>query len=419
MKLLILAAFALSVAGSGFAPAAEWEPKQFPISFWCGPPDSFITVERYKEVSQAGFNYLMPPCEGRATVERNYKILDTARETGLKAFISDERMPLSITGVADAKSRLDAIVRDYAKHTALAGYFLTDEPGEAAFPGLGEVVAYLREIDPKHPAYINLFPNYASAEQLGVPTYTRYLSDFRTVVQPFVISYDHYHFLKGSDRPTFFSNLSAVRTASRAADVPFWQIVLSIPHGPYRSLTEAEKRWEAFQTLAYGGKGVLYFTYWQPADKSFDWGPPIILKDGTRTPQYEEVKRINHEVQAVGKYLLTATPGAVTLVGEAPGDDGKTQQIESRAGVPVRVSGPAPLTIGTFLRDTHIYVLVANRDYKKPVSADSVFTSSGKSIEVLDKQSGKWSRLKVEVLPEGDRKSRVEIAAGDGELYRW
>src|SRR5436305_1171567 len=61
-----------------------WPPKVFPISFWCGPPEPFITVEQYRRIADAGFTVVMPPCEGAATVERNRKILDTAKAVGLK-----------------------------------------------------------------------------------------------------------------------------------------------------------------------------------------------------------------------------------------------------------------------------------------------------------------------------------------------
>jgi hypothetical protein len=50
----------------------------------------------------------------------------------------------------------------------MEAYFITDEPGAGAFPGLGKLVAYLRERDPAHLAYINLFPTYANEQQLGV-----------------------------------------------------------------------------------------------------------------------------------------------------------------------------------------------------------------------------------------------------------
>ncbi len=221
-------------------------------------------------MADAGLNVVMPPCEGAASVERNLKILDTAKAAGLKAMIADARMPLSLSGNPTGKASLDAIVKDYKKHPALLGYFLTDEPGAGGFVGLGEVVAYLKEIDPEHVAYINLLPNYATSNQqaassqLGTDTYDQYLDKFLQTVKPDVLSYDHYHFLKGSDRPGFIANLASAQQATATGSpfqraTPFWQIVLSVEHGPYRMLNENELRYEAMQTLVFGGQGIGLF----------------------------------------------------------------------------------------------------------------------------------------------------------------
>ncbi len=413
-RTVIIASLLCSLFSAGFAPPVEWSPRTFPISFWCGPPDPYITIDRYRQVSNAGFNYLMPPCEGASSEERNRRILDTAKTAGLKAFLQDSRMPSALTGAADAKSRIDSVVAAYAKHPAFAGYFLTDEPGAGAFQGLGEVVAYLREKDPVHPAYVNLFPNYASEEQLGTPTYDTYISHYIKTVKPFAVSYDHYHLLKTGDRPGFFANLESVRSLSAAEDLPFWQIVLAVPHGDYRPLTEAEKRFTAMQTLAYGGKGLLYFTYWTPGDKSLEWGQAIIDRDGKPSPQYNEVTQINADVQAIGKYLLTAVPSSVFQAGSlAPG--GKPRE----PGTPVVLPGQGDITVGLFRRDTHLYVLFANRDYYKPISTDALLSSGQSAVEHLDKHSGKWTGAKGLKTDEGDFKTRLELAPGDAELYRW
>jgi hypothetical protein len=413
-KAVMATALLASLLGAGFAPRSEWVPKEFPISFWCGPPDNFITVERYKEIAAAGFNYVMPPCEGQATPERNKKILDTAKAAGLKAFVQDERMPVSMTGVPDAKEKLDAIIKDYSGQGAFAGYFITDEPGAPAFKGLGEVVAYLRSKDPKHPAYLNLFPNYANSQQLGTETYDSYVAHYIQEVQPFAVSYDHYHFFKDKDQTGYFANLDSVRTAAIKNELPFWQIVQAISFGNYRKLTEAEKRWEAMQTLAYGGKGLMYFTYWQPSDNSNDWGPSIVMKDGMLTPQYEEVKRINADVRALGKYLLDAVPSGVFQNGNIPADGKAREQ-----GTPVVFPAGGDITVGLFRRDTHLYVLFANRDYKNNTKTD-VFLSSGTNpVERLDKEKGRWVGIKAEKNLDGDVKVGLDLAPGDGELYRW
>src|SRR5256885_11424307 len=46
------------------APAADWPAgipiDEFPISYWCGPMPEFATLERYKEIKDAGFTFVMP-----------------------------------------------------------------------------------------------------------------------------------------------------------------------------------------------------------------------------------------------------------------------------------------------------------------------------------------------------------------------
>ena len=63
---------------------------------------------------------------------------------------------------------------------------------------------YFRERDPNHLAYINLFPTYASAEQLGTEgdttqAYREHLRQYLEIARPELISYDHYHLRAAGD----------------------------------------------------------------------------------------------------------------------------------------------------------------------------------------------------------------------------
>jgi hypothetical protein len=58
------------------------------------------------------------------------------------------------------------------------GYYLRDEPGADAFAGLATVAMLVRELAPGKWPYINLFPNYANAQQLGAATYEEHLEKF-------------------------------------------------------------------------------------------------------------------------------------------------------------------------------------------------------------------------------------------------
>jgi hypothetical protein len=376
----------------------------FPISFWCGPPRKFVTVERYQQVKDAGFTFIMPDCVGGNEPELQRKILDTAQEVGLKAFIDDQRMPRAIKGnEQNAKRAIDAIVADYASHPALAGYFVTDEPGVAGFAGLSEVFAYLKERDPNHPAYTNLMPNWARPEHTGLPTYEMYVEQFMSIVKPPILCYDHYSFFKKSDRAGWFANLDLMRAHALQANVPFWQIVQATSHGDYRRVTEAEKRWEAMHTLAYGAKGVLFFTYWKP-DADPVWDEAIIDLDGTPTRQYAEIQRINRDVQAIGKQLLKATSIGVMQQGR-PGD--QTNTLED---LPVHFDGP-DITCGYFKDGDGRLMLFVNRDYRNAVETSTSIDTNGKPLAKLDRESGEWIKVEAPV--------RLKLPAGDAELYRW
>jgi hypothetical protein len=370
----------------------------FPISYWCGPPADFTTIERYREIKDAGFSFVMPPCSG-ASRELNRKILDLCDEVGLKAFIADGRMPMVISGIEGAESRLNAIVADYSKHPAFLGYFVTDEPATGAFPGLRQVVQYLRQRDPKHPAFINLLPNYATPDQLGAPTYDEYVRQYVQQIRPFAVSWDHYHFLNGSDRPGFVENLSAVRSVALQEHVPFWQIVLAVQHGPYRNLTEGELRYEAMHTLVYGGKGLLWFTYWSPGavDKSFAWSHAMINPDGTHDPHFEIIRRINSEVRKIGGELL----------------DCESTQVLPPA------KGGQPFTTGLFTSKSGEHLaMLASDDYRQPIDAQITVEAEASKISRFEIDRREWVAAGGKAM-DGKTTLSLRLHPGGAALLKW
>ncbi len=382
----------------------------FMLGFWCGPPVAETTAERYRQVAAAGFTFASPPCDEPLDVNTNRRILTHAHDAGLTAFITDPRLPHALAGVPDATARLDAIIRDYAGYPGLAGYHQVDEPSRVAFPGHGEVTAYLRQKDPTHPTYSNLLPNYATAGQLGTANYEEYVDQYATIARPAVLSYDHYNWLNAGERAEFFSNLATVRRVSQRRNIPFLQIVLGVAHLIYRAPSEGETRWEAMQTLAYGGVGVMYFTYWTPKDP--DYAPAMIDRQGNPTPYYDVVKRVNVKVRAFGEVLAATTNldvfqnGALTLAGEP-----------RRAGAPVYIPSTAPLTVGVFGDAAgNRFALVTNRDFRNPVTTDLVLAVASGGARALDAATGAWSP--VTGTRAGDTlKAQVTLAPGDGELF--
>jgi hypothetical protein len=419
----------------------QWNPSEFPISYWVGPPDAELqppfppgcepwigtAQTRYQQVADAGFTFAMPSenhcLPGIATPQLNLKYLDAAREAGLKAFLQDTRIdaicdkrnphPVPLSAV-DTRA-LDSVIADYHGHPALAGYFLIDEPHESGSmnPLLAAVVAHFRAHDPEHACFINNYP----VPRVDENYYNRFVLE----VKPFTLSYDNYFFREHApDDPTFFfENLDAARSVTLSHDLPFWVIVQAIKHTlvgrrSYRQPTEAEKRFEVMQSLAFGAKGVLYFTYWTPANSwtpanpdGTIFYPAIVDRNGVPTSQYAGVTRINRDVRTVGKYLLSAR-SVMVYDGATPPTTGLRAPPPE---APVTLAYPAAVTVGVFTDATNTYALLANRDYRDGTVGPAMFRAA--TVRQLDKKTGAW----IDVGPDEYGSTELSLAPGDAELY--
>ncbi len=414
--------------------------KKFMITNWCGIPHKFIrhadgtlAVERIQEMLDAGINLMSAYDYGYAT---NCEMLAASEKLGMRVNIMDGRIDKAVHHAATREERyalLREVVRDYAGYPTLHGYHIVDEPNSGAFPKLAEIREILSELDPAHEAYYNLFPNYASLEMLGNPSYYDHVDQFIKDVKPEILSYDHYHFCKGEpmekkdlgderqnqiyeaafskvERAGFFDNIEDVRACCLAHDMPFMIIILVVEHGPYRNLTEAEIRWEVFQSLAYGTKRLSYFTYWCPGvdrDEGEDfwhWQNAMITKEGERTAHYDMIREINKELLPMGNILLDRKSLGVYHFGKVP--DKKVTYWQGSFGDITSMSA-ANATVGFFEGG---YMVLANKDYDNAMPV-SFATTEGKRVRKYDKTSGLWT----DMTP-ADGQYKITLAAGDGEM---
>ena len=199
------------------------------------------------------------------------KELDLCHAAGLQAIVSDPRVSNYDWRNVDettARKNIASLVAEVGQHPAVYGFYLRDEPGAELFAGLGKVSALVKELAPGKWPYINLFPNYANAQQLGTASYEEHLEKFIATCQPTQLSYDHYALMDdGSLRHGYWQNLEAMRAAAKRHSLPFWNIVLTVAHFNYREPTAADLRFQVYSTLAYGGRGPpnVYVTFHVPA----------------------------------------------------------------------------------------------------------------------------------------------------------
>jgi len=423
---IVICADHFSKARAESLPATNhWSQKEFIITFWSPPPG---TDEALARVAAEGFNLTWVPPEG----------LDVANRHHLRAMLTSDLLRPQVLTDATKSKDLDALIERVKTHPALEAYFITDEPGAGAFADLGRLVAYLRERDPQHLAYINLYPTYANEQQLGVSAdaaerakvgypqdyagvatddqtvlrYREHLKKYLEVVKPDLISYDHYHFLKGgtngppSDGKQYFLNLALIRLAALEAGKPFLNTIQADTiEKSWRLPNAAETRWLAFTTMAYGGRGISYFTYWGPPEYNG------LYVDGKPSVRITDIARLNKEIAGFGPTLLSLKSLAVYHTAPLPYG---TQAIPGSS--PVQIKGPGQFVVGLFGEtDRPSAFMIVNRDYQHETEATLDVTLQGSQFDELDRQTGQWSRTPE--LRQG-KDSNVKLHAGDGRLFR-
>ena len=295
-SILVTATFGLVVSQAAAATTGDkpmLKPIEFAIMPWDDVPDDPNVLE---DVRKCGFNLA-----GFAHAED----LDMVSKAGLQCLVycnvGDVDMQLE---QAEIDRRVEAIVKRVGNHKAVYGYSLRDEPAASAFPGLGRWVAALGKAAPNAVALINLLPNYAPPEMLGTATYDEYLELFVKTVHPKLISYDHYALMDdGTLRDGYFQNLESVRRAALRHDLPFWNTVLSNAHFRYAEPTPAGFRFQAYTTLAYGGRGITYFTYFARHRGNYRLSP--IDAFGHKTPTWDMLRDVNLQIHCLGPVYVT------------------------------------------------------------------------------------------------------------------
>jgi hypothetical protein len=408
------AALALREGSGSTSEPRAWTVGKPMVTYWAGPGfpsgNAPLTDSDARQLREGGWNWVWSSEATLPIVERH----------DLRALLTDPLLtPKSLDG-PQKKAALEALVDRVKGQPGMYAYFLNDEPGASHFPEVGRLVAFLRERDPAHLPYVNLFPIGATNEQLGTDgdftsAYQAYLDRFVEVVKPSLLSYDHYQFRVAGDTPHYFQNLAMVRKKALDAGLPFMNIVQACTWSPvFRAPNQSEMRYLYYTTLAYGGQGLSQYVYAHPGHS-----PGIATLDGKPTHVYEWLKPLNRDFAAIAEQLQPLrSVGAYHLGMLPPGTVGPP------ADFPFTLETPPPpmelkgwervrgVLLGAFGRakgsEKPTHVVVVNLDYE----AETILGLRGpRDLEVFDAVSGKWSSG-------GGKKAELRLSGGGGALIR-
>ncbi len=393
MSKSISTALALCFLCAGILFAAD--TNFFPIMAWNSVPNDPAVLKKMHEAGITIAGFAAPGT------------LDACQAAGLKAIVSDPRTSdydWTKVDAAQARQRVASLVKEVGIHPALYGYYLRDEPNTAMFPGLGQVASLLRELSPGKWPYINLFPDYAEPGQLGATNYEEYLERFVATCQPALMSYDNYSLMDdGSVRENYWSNLEAVHAACQKHKIEFWNIVLAVAHFNYREPMAADFRFQAYTTLAYGGRGISYFTYFAPQVGNYRMAP--IDQFGNPTANWAHLQNVNLQIQKLAPTILQLACDDVYHIGAIP-RGGKAPPTNSLVAT---VSGEN-FVVGEFThRDSSRYVMIVNKDVTKSRPCLPQFRKAPKRLQHVSPYTGALTPFEGEY---------VWLAPGQGVLLK-
>lgn len=274
--------------------------QELPILAWYSLRGEMTTKENYMDLKNAGFTHNLSFHAGEEDLKRS---LEFSKQAGIKTF-------LHVCPIYCSESEMKRLVAKYKDHPALAGYFVYDEPRQDMFQTLTTWIDTIQKIDSNliHPCYINLFPGYGDPDHV----YTNYISDFiNSIPNAPIISFDHYPICQFNNSPDlvlrkwWYRDLEVISRAAKKSNKPFWAFALSTAMIPFDSEedyiqpipTLSNLRLQVYSNLAYGAKGIQYFSYLTPNAPGYHDGP--LDPFGNKTQTYETVKAMNMELKKI------------------------------------------------------------------------------------------------------------------------
>lgn len=326
--------------------AAAWRQREFVVGgLYTG---DVFDLQRFLLFQRAGLNLVINGDRSDLVdAQRTALVLDSLRVArpgfDLKLIVSYRQGPddARVAFNPQARKHRTGLVKTLGpsggiNRPSVEGWWIWDEPcTDGDLEAVGDLIALLDSLPATRDqlALLSLLPISASGQPAfdqihgrnKSSAYRRYLDRvismyIRRGVPVPLLSADLYPFQTDEMRSDYFLNLALLRDAALAAStaahrVPFWLVVQLSPwrvegNRYHESPSVAQVRWQVSTALAYGAKGILYWTL-VPSGGVAEFGPGLLDGAGRPTARYESVRLFNLEVRRIGSLLLGLDPVAV------------------------------------------------------------------------------------------------------------
>lgn len=292
--------------------------------------------------------------------------MDAASRQGIDVIISFPQ-------IKDSTESAVAVIKD---HPALYAYHLKDEPDTSDFGWLADLSDKIKELDPSHPCYINLLPNWA----WGVEEYSDNLELFASEFDMPFYSFDNYPVVEvdGSVqiRLDWYRNLEEFSAMARKHGKPFWGFALAKAHSisdpwpdtVYPEPTLGHLRLQVFSNLLYGAQAIQYFNFTGIVN-------PVTCE---KLPAFDLVKQVNSEVRAYSPVFAGCSVLGVWHTGDSiPCGTKPLETMPHKKVKSLQITGSGGV-VALIENGGQTYLAIQNRDCINPAILDISF--NGKTV---------------------------------------
>jgi chitodextrinase len=405
MSVVITTTLCVIVDARPSQPGKEWvRSHAFTTSAMVHDPPSW-NVNTYKA---ANFNS-SHPWHWRHTI-----LVQSSQSNGLMWHCSLHAASSLTTTIIDAVNNLSTPTQDN-------GWYVRDEPPSSEFPGIAEVVNWLKANRPNALIYLGT-ANFSDS----------YLDSLITQIAPDALSYCNYPFFQDSTQlSNWYDAVRRMRNKTLYHGIPMfaWIQAFAGTHFlSWRAPTEGEVRLLVFTSLTAGAKGVFYFLYARDGMSDPTREPyftyAITDLGGVPNSLYYQIQGINTQVNNVGKALkyLNSTDIRYVRGGSNPVPGGLTNWSYGAGGIslitnvqvdPGQTGAEKDGFIGFFNDDTgKKYFMLTNAYRSGALNFSITFDASVNQITRLNRNTGAQ-----EVLNLNNHVLNLNLPAGTGDLF--
>ncbi|MCQ2462396.1 MAG: hypothetical protein MJ177_03195 [Clostridia bacterium] len=422
--------FALGGTAESVIGFTEGEPITATKREYCFDRDKLLIGAYYgdtdhiDEASEAGINFFI-----ESSVDEEF--LDRCQEYGIGVIAGGYNLPTGYAELPDSiKDKwVNFDYSQYKDHPALWGDDLIDEPTAGAYDNIAASLSAYYENTTGKLALVNLFPSYASEEQLqefpqksskrdfflatsdngtgsGLP-YKMYVSDYINKIDTDYICVDIYPYYSKQNSlgkevkhtgKSWIRNLDILAEACRGTQRDLWVITQAAGEtkngaegdGPRWCDEVTDIRQQAYASLAFGAKAIIHAEFsakgWWDAEHSH-----MIDIDGNTTQTYDAVKTVDAELAAFaekyGKYEYESTYmiNPLRVAGTGGGELAVTVPCKA-----IDIKSPDGLLVGTFKSNRGKAFIVANMN-ELNLKDSAVFTYTAPNGGMTVYQQGEKS----------------------------